>query len=210
MFDAGILTFQEFMVREPLPLATLQAAVLEFLQGRDDVVLFGAQAVNAYVNESRMTQDIDLLSTGAEGLAEELRTYLGERFHIAVRTRRVADGKGYRLFQVQKTGDRHLVDLRSVDILPSCQRIAEILVLAPQDLIAYKVIAYHRRRGQPKAGSDWRDIAMLLLTFPEFKQNPDQVTTRLQALDDDPAIVALWQDLARQEVQLPDEADEAW
>lgn len=49
-------------MREPLPLATIQESVLEFLRGRDDAVVFGAQAVNAYVQESRMTQDIDLLS----------------------------------------------------------------------------------------------------------------------------------------------------
>ena len=40
MFDAGTLTFQEFLMREPLPLATIQNAVLEFLRGRDDVVVF--------------------------------------------------------------------------------------------------------------------------------------------------------------------------
>ena len=67
MFGADVLTFREFMMGEPLPLATLQHAVLEFLRGRDDVVLFGAQAVNAYVNEPRMTQDLDLLSTNAAG-----------------------------------------------------------------------------------------------------------------------------------------------
>ena len=48
---------------ESLPLATIQEAVLEFLRGRDDAVMFGAQAVNAYVPEPRMSQDIDLLST---------------------------------------------------------------------------------------------------------------------------------------------------
>ena len=66
MFSADVLTFREFMMGEPLPLATLHQAVLEFLRGRDDVVVFGAQAVNAYVNEPRMTQDLDLLSTQAE------------------------------------------------------------------------------------------------------------------------------------------------
>src|SRR2546430_1819339 len=85
MFGADMLTFQEFMMGEPLPLATLHNAVLEFLQGRDDVVVFGAQAVNAYVNEPRMTQDLDLLSTPAEGVAQELRDYLRQRFRIAVR-----------------------------------------------------------------------------------------------------------------------------
>jgi hypothetical protein len=70
MFNAGSLTFQEFIMSEALPLATIQEAVLEFLRGRDDVVVFGAQAVNAYVPEPRMSQDIDLLSPRAAELAK--------------------------------------------------------------------------------------------------------------------------------------------
>ena len=66
-------------MHETLPLSKIQEAVLEFLQGRDDVVLFGAQAVNAYVSEPRMTQDVDLLSPRAKDLAEELREYLSEK-----------------------------------------------------------------------------------------------------------------------------------
>ena len=46
------------MSRERLPLAQIQDAVLQFLAGRDDVAVFGAQAVSAYVDEPRMTQDI--------------------------------------------------------------------------------------------------------------------------------------------------------
>ena len=71
-------------MHEQLPLSKIQGAVLEFLQGRDDVVLFGAQAVNAYVSEPRATQDVDVLSTRATEFAEELREYLSERFQIAV------------------------------------------------------------------------------------------------------------------------------
>ena len=52
-------------MQETLPLATIQDAVLDFLRGRKDAVVFGAQAVNAYVDEPRMTQDIDLLSVQA-------------------------------------------------------------------------------------------------------------------------------------------------
>jgi hypothetical protein len=70
MLNAGVLTFKEFVMREPLPLATIHEAVLEFLRGRDDVVVFGATAVNAYVAEARMTQDIDLMSPRAVELAE--------------------------------------------------------------------------------------------------------------------------------------------
>src|SRR5689334_24834070 len=102
MLNAGVLTFQEFAMREPLPLATLHEAVLEFLRGREDAVVFGATAVNAYVSEPRMTQDIDVMSTRAADLAEEMRMYLNERFHIAVRVRTIGEGKGYRMFQIRK------------------------------------------------------------------------------------------------------------
>ena len=156
-------------MREPLPLATIHQSVLEFLRGRDDVVVFGATAVNAYVAEPRMTQDIDLMSLRAAELAEELREYLSAHFHIAVRVLIVAEGKGYRLFQIQKSGNRHLVDIRPVTSLPSAQRIADILVISPPELIARKVVSYHSRRGNPKAFSDMRDLAMLFLAFPELK-----------------------------------------
>jgi len=168
-------------MNETLPLATIQEAVLEFLRGRDDAVVFGAQAVNAYVPEPRMSQDIDLLSTRAAELAEELRTHLSDRFHVAVRVREVADGRGYRLYQIQKTGNRHLVDIRLVTSLPPSRRIAQVLVVSPEELIALKVIAYHLRRGQPKSGTDWRDIAMLLLAFPDLKINDGLVAERLRA-----------------------------
>src|SRR5216117_1055469 len=119
MFGDGPLTFQEFMMREPLPLATIHDAVLEFLRGRDDAVLFGAQAVNAYVGEPRMTQDVDLLSPRAAQLAQELRDLLRDRFQVAVRVQEIGEGRGYRLFQVREAGDRDLVDIRPVETMPS-------------------------------------------------------------------------------------------
>ncbi len=131
MFNAGSLTFQEFIMSEALPLATIQEAVLEFLRGRDDAVVFGAQAVNAYVPEPRMSQNIDLLSTRAMELAEELRAHLSNQFHVAVRVREVADGRGFRLYQIQKSGNRHLVDIRPVPSLPPSRRIAHVLVASP-------------------------------------------------------------------------------
>ncbi len=84
MFNADVLTFQEFAMRESLPLSTIHNAVLEFLRGRNDVALFGAQAVNAYVAEPRMTQDIDILALDAAVIAENLKQYLNAEFHIAV------------------------------------------------------------------------------------------------------------------------------
>ncbi|HEX9961124.1 MAG TPA: hypothetical protein VGB00_09345, partial [Pyrinomonadaceae bacterium] len=131
MINADVLTFQEFAMHETLPLSKIQEAVLEFLQGRDDAVLFGAQAVNAYVSEPRMTQDVDLLSTRAGELAEELKDFLSDKFHIAVRIRAVADGKGFRVYQIRSEGNRHLVDLRMISEFPATETIENILVLSP-------------------------------------------------------------------------------
>jgi len=117
MLNADVLTFHEFAMRETLPLATIHESVLEFLEGRNDAVLFSAQAVNAYVNKPQMTQDVDLLSTDAKNLAEELREFLSEKFHIAVRVREIGD-KGLKIYQVRKEGDRRLVDVRLVGNFP--------------------------------------------------------------------------------------------
>src|SRR6266576_2838539 len=141
MLNAGALTFKEFAMREPLPLATIHDAVLEFLRGRDDVVVFGATAVNAYVSEPRMTQDIDVMALRGPELAEELREHLSDRFHIAVRVRVVRGGKGYRLFQMQKSGNRHLVDVRPITSLPDTQTVENVRVPTPPELIAQKVLS---------------------------------------------------------------------
>jgi hypothetical protein len=208
MFNAGSLTFQEFIMSETLPLATIQEAVLEFLRGRDDAVIFGAQAVNAYVPEPRMSQDIDLLSIHANELAEQLRAHLSDKFHIAIRVRQVADGRGFRLYQIQKSGNRHLVNILLVANLPPSRRILEVLVASPEELIALKVISYHQRRAQPKSGTDWRDLAMLLLAFPELKRKDGLVAQRLKAEHAGKDVMDLWSDLVEQEIQSTEEDDE--
>jgi len=187
-------------MREQVPLATIHEAVLEFLRGRDDAIVFGAQAVNAYVGEARMSQDIGLISTRAVELAEELREHLSGRFHIAVRVRVIGDGKGYRLFQIQKPRNRHLVDLRTVESLPRAERIEDVLVMSPPELIAQKVVSYNARRGQPKAGTDWRDLAMLLLTFPELKKEEGAVSEALKSLGAKEDVMETWRELVAQEM----------
>ncbi len=208
MFNAGVLALSEKLVNEPLPIATIQDAVIEFLYDRDDVVVFGAQAVNVYTSELRMSQDVDVLATRAAQLAEELRLFLNERFHIAVRVRHVAEGKGLRLYQIRKTGNRHLVDVRPVESLPPHRRVGRVLVAAPEELIAQKIIAYHSRRGQPKSGTDWRDIAMLLLAFPELKNENSAVAERLRAANASDAVVQMWREIVAQEIRPTDEDSE--
>ena len=195
-------------MREPLPLATIHDAVLEFLRGRDDAVVFGAQAVNAYVGEPRMSQDIDLVSTRAAELARELREHLSEQFHIAIHDQMIGAGKGYRLFQIQKPRNRHLVDLRTVESLPNAERIEDVLVTSPPELIAQKVISYHARRGQPKAGTDWRDLAVLLLTFPELKREQEAVSEALKSIGAAEDLMKTWRELVAQEIVEPEDEGE--
>jgi hypothetical protein len=177
--------------------------VLEFLRGRDDVVVFGATAVNAYVDEPRMTQDIDLMSTRAPELAEELRANLSARFTIAVRIREVAKAKGYRLFQIQKSGNRDLVDVRSVAELPKANRVQEISIASPPELMAQKVFSYCSRRGQPKGFSDMRDLAVLFLAFPELKSESGPVLDVLHVLDANDEVIETWRELVTQEIREP-------
>ena len=192
-------------MKEPLPLATIHATVLEFLRGREDAAIFGAQAVNAYVSEPRMTQDVDIVSPRARGLAAELRQRLARELHVAIRVREVAQGNSFRLFQVRKEGNRHLVDIRAVDALPSTERYGDLLIVTPVELIAGKVLCYHHRRGSPKSGTDWRDLAMLLLAFPALKSFEGPVKVRLQQSEVDPAVLDLWRELASQQIRAPDE-----
>lgn len=195
-------------MREPLPLATLHEAVLEFLRGREDVVVFGATAVNAYVSEPRMTGDIDLMSTRAAELAEEMRAYLSERFHIAVRVRVVGAAKGFRIFQIRKEGNRHLVDVRPVESLPAAQHIEDVPVVSPADLIALKAVSYHTRKGKPKSFLDRRDLAMLLLAFPDLKTESGPVESSLKSLGVSEGVMNFWRELVSEEIQESSDEEE--
>jgi len=208
VFGEGSLTFQEFAMKEPLPLATIHTAVLEFLRGRTDAVLFGAHAVNLYVSEPRMTQDVDILALRAVELAEELRKYLNRRFHIAVRTRKIREGIGYRIYQIQKPKNRHLIDVRPVPEFPPTQRVADVLVVSPAEVIAGKVRAYQDRRHDPKGFTDMRDILMLLTALPELKTSQGAVRERLLAGGADAGLLAVWEELVAREIPEYDEDSE--
>ncbi len=207
MLNAEVLTFQEFVTHEPLPLSKIQGAVLEFLQGRDDAVLFGAQAVNAYVSEPRATQDVDIMSNRAHEFAEELREHLSERFHIAVRVREIKD-KGLRIYQVRKEGNRHLIDVRIEKSFPQTEDFEGIRILTPVELILSKVFSYESRRGKPKAGTDWRDLAMLLTRFPELKIADGEVGNLLLERRASNFALNFWGDMVKQDFAYEDEDED--
>ena len=209
MFGDGSLTFREFIMREPLPLATIHDAVLEFLRGRTDAVLFGAHAVNAYVDEPRMTQDVDILSPRAAELAEELRIYLSRKFQIAVRIRTVANGLGHRLYQFRKPQDRHLVSIRGVESLPAHQVIEQVLVVPSVELISQKVQSMVHHSKSAKGPMDLADIHRLLLTFPELKVFEGPVADCLRAAGAPSTTLEAWREIAAQEI-VADDDDEGY
>jgi hypothetical protein len=209
MFGDAMISFREFVMQEPLPIGTIQVAVLEFMKGRTDAVLYGAMAVNAYVNEPRMTQDIDIASTRAKQLADEIRAFLHERFHIAVRVRTAKEGVDFRVYQVRKPENRHLVDVRQVDALPPSQTVGEILVLTPPELACAKIMAIAgRSKGKlAKVFTDKADLIRLLQTFPELQIEEGSVADCLRAAGATQAAWKVWREVAAEEIEPDDEED---
>jgi hypothetical protein len=208
MFGDGSLSLREFAMNEPLPLAKIQDSVLEFLRNRDDAALFGAQAVNAYVDEPRMTQDVDILSTRATEVADELRAHLSKTFTIAVRVHVVAEGKGFRVLQLRNPKNRHLADIRQVGELPPTQLVAEIRVPTPEVLIAQKIVSATHRSAHPKGDTDRRDLKMLLLAYPHLKVEQGAVWERLQLEQADPQALEEWRKLVATKIDSSDDADD--
>lgn len=184
------LTLQEFDMDERVPLADVFRAVFEVLVDRDDAVVFGAQAVNSYVGQPRMTHDIDVLSTNARSLSEDLRRVLNEKLRIAARVRAI-DSRGFRIYQSRKPGPRHLVDVRQVERLPRMRRLRSgIAVVAPLDLIVMKLRSLAARGRQEKGLSDRLDLLRLLRRFPSFREERAYEVTRL--LGDEQKAIHVW------------------
>ena len=198
------LTFREFVTHEEVTLAAIFREVLEALTDRSDAVLFGAHAVNAYCEPERMTHDVDVLSTRAAELADELRARLAERLHIAVRVREIVPGVGFRVYQMRKPSNRHLVDVRQTERMPSSQAFGGVQVIAPPELIAMKVVSLVHRKGRPKGGTDLVDVQRLLLAFPDLKTEEGPVIDRLRQMSAPENVLFRWREIARTPIE-PDE-----
>jgi hypothetical protein len=185
------LPLSEFLMPPALPLRDLHRAVFELLQGRADAVVYGAQAVNAYVGQARMTSDVDVLSTRPRDLAEAVREALHARFHAAFRVRKARDT--WRVYQVGPPR-RPLVDVHQVLALPRAVTRHGIRVAAPPELVAYKVVAADARRGAPKGHQDMADLGRLLARFPRLRTT-GTVEFLLEAHGARPTALALWASL---------------
>lgn len=193
------------MAHEKVSLADISRAVASFISGRRDVVVFGAHAVNAYVSEPRMTADIDVLSTNAEALAEEIRGYLAKKFHIAVRVRAMTKkGAGFRVYQQMKPKNRPLVDVRQESQLPASVSKRGVRFVEPTTLLAMKVQSYVARRNQIKGDTDRADIRRMLVRFPKLRKLHGEVADRLAYEGASEAVFKAWQDFVNERLD-PDE-----
>lgn len=200
------LTFREFMSHEEVPLASIFREVLELLATRQDTVLFGAQAVNAYCDPPRMTSDLDVLSLDPADLAESLRARLADRFRIAARVRVVEPERSYRVYQLREPKNRHLADVRGVDRLPDSRRIAGVQVAEPADLMAMKVLSVDARRGREKGISDRLDLHRLLRVFPTLREGTGVVAEKLQTLAAPSTAFTVWREILAERIE-PDDDD---
>ena len=184
-------------------LAQIQRSLLNFLQNRTDLVLFGAYAVNAYLepHEVRMTADIDLQATNGEQLVTEICEHLHQEFYIETRSRRLKNHPAWRVYQVLKSGNRHLVDVREVALLPTFERVNQIQVLSPIALMESKVISAYARQNQPKGFSDLRDLYSLMLRFPGLVE---QVTVE----PTNPDLQAFWRSIQSRNIEAEAEDDD--
>jgi hypothetical protein len=205
LLEDAPLTLREFMTDEPVPLATIFREIMSLLTTRENAVVFGAHAVNAYCEPERMTADIDVLSTDAAPLADDLRALIAGRFRIAVRVREVVPG-GFRVYQLRKPKNRHLADVRQVAHLPPFRQIGSIRVVEPAELVVMKAIAIAARKGQEKGLSDRLDLHRLLRAFPELRADNGPVPLRLAELGADIAALSAWREVVQSPLEIDDES----
>ena len=189
-------------MKEPLPLATVHEAILDFCRGRKDVCVFGAQALNRYADEPRMTQDVDLMANDPAAVANELAGYLAARFPsgMAARVRAVSRKGavlGYRVYQSRSAelgGNRHLADIRRFDV--PRDRLAEtdgVQYTGPELTVAMKAAAAVARTNEAKRLQDQADLARLIVALPEIEA--DELAPLWQALGSPPGARAVFEDI---------------
>ena len=100
------------------------------------------------------------------------------------------------------------MDVRPVEILPPTKRIDGVLVVTPAEVIAGKVLSCIRPKGKPKSFTDRRDLAHMLLRFPEFKVAEGVVQKLLAAQGADEPVLAFWRKLVAEEIAPEEEDDE--
>ena len=195
------------MTDEPVPLATIFREIVSLLATREDAVVFGAHAVNAYSEPERMTADIDVLSTDAGRFADDICAVIADRFRITMRAREVVPG-GFLVSQLRTPKNRHLAYVSHATQLPPFRQIGRVRVVEPVELVAMKAISTAARKGQEKGLSDRLDLHRLLRVFPELRAEDGPVPARLAALGADSSSVAAWREVVQAPLEAEDEGSD--
>ena len=82
MFGDGSLTFQEFIMREPHPLAVIHDAVLAFLRDRKDAVLYGAHPLEVLLAHRVVQSVLRLQLVTQGGIARTIRLGKNQVHHV--------------------------------------------------------------------------------------------------------------------------------
>ena len=179
-----------------------------FCRGRGDAVVFGAQAVNVYVDLPRMSQDVDLLSANPAALAASLAESLAASFHIATCVREVGAGKGFRVYQIRKEGNRHLADVRLAEFsLDDAVELDGVRYVSLPILTALKVKALSLRRLAPKGGTDLADLRRLLIAHPELRAVEGPVAEALGTVGASAEAREVWRELVEAPAISDEDAD---
>ena len=72
-------------------------------------------------------------------------------------------------------------------------------------MIVSKIISFQSRYGKPKSWTDRRDLAVLLLRFPELKE---KVSVILKEKNVDDAVLETWAEIERENFQFEDEDED--
>jgi hypothetical protein len=140
---------------------TIQREILDFLDGRKDIVLWGAQAVNAYIddpNEQRYTHGVDIQAMDAGAVADAIKMRLETAFSLTIK---LVVGKRF-VSLWDKQGKRKLMDINRTEVLPPFIVIDGVQVITKEELIKGKQqSAASPHRNKLKKQQDLIDLARL-------------------------------------------------
>jgi len=182
-------------------LGEIHRVILNFLQNRQDAIIFDAQAVNLYVDEPRMTQDVDVMSTNAAELSELIRDEVHNKLKIAARVRSVANERGFRVYQLRTPSNRHLVDVRQVDEFLPSRNFEGIGVVNPEELVVLKLASLASRPNTPKGMTDRADLLRLLLKYPEYRTNRVVIDSLLRQRNVSAEAISAWESIVTSNIE---------
>jgi len=155
------MTMQEYRDKTAVTKETIQREVLRFLEGRQDIVLVGAWAVNSHtsIGDERQTSDIDFMTRSIQELGVLLCAHImaaldivvfGQSFPRLVRIYRMVDDK-----------EQGLIDVMWTEKLPEFVVIGDCQTATVEELIKMKTLASEQRQDEAKRLTDLADIVRL-------------------------------------------------